>query len=110
MSQQKLYVITREDLKPGYQAVQAVHAAIDFIFKYPDISRNWHDISNYLVILSVPTESELKRTAQTLTAANLLFSPFHEPDIDNQLTAIAIEPSEKAQRFCSGYKLALKDK
>lgn len=96
-------------MSPGQQAVQSAHAAIDFIFKYPHISKDWHELSNYFVILSVPTESELQRTAQTLEAADLLFSPFYEPDIDNQLTAIAIEPSEKAQRFCSRYKLALKE-
>ena len=88
--------------------MQAAHAVADFIITNPEVSREWHDTSNYLIILSVSTESELQRTAQTLKAADLTFSPFHEPDINNQLTAIAIEPSDKAKRFCSGFKLALK--
>jgi len=88
--------------------VQAAHAVADFIFKYPQVAKEWHDTSNYLVILSVPTESELSKASQTLTDANLLFSPFHEPDIDNELTAIAIEPSDKARKFCSRFGLALR--
>lgn len=109
MSQQKLYVITRDDLSPAQQAVQSAHAVADFIISNPEVSKFWHDTSNYLIILSVPTEFELQRTAQTLKAADLTFSPFHEPDIDNQLTAIAIEPSDRARSFCSRFKLALKD-
>ena len=89
--------------------MQSAHAVADFIINYPEIAREWHDTSNYLVILSVPTESELSKASQKLADADLLFSLFHEPDINNQLTAIAIEPSEKARRFCSRYKLALRD-
>ena len=105
-----MYVITRDDLSVGYQAVQSSHAAIDFVIKYPELAREWHERSNYLVILSVPSESELQQVVQTLTDRNLLFQPFHEPDIDNQLTAVAIEPSERAKRFCSRFKLALRSK
>ena len=96
-------------MTPAQQAVQSAHAVADFILSNPEVSRTWHDTSNYLIILSVPTESELQQAAQTLIAADLTFSPFHEPDIDNQLTAIAVEPSEEAKRFCSGFKLALKN-
>ena len=88
--------------------MQSAHAVADFIISHHEVAKVWHEQSNYLIILSVPTEYDLQRTAQTLSAANLLFSPFHEPDIDNQLTAIAIEPSDEAKKFCSQFKLAFK--
>jgi len=34
---------------------------------------------------------------------------FFEPDIGNQLTAIALEPSERAGKLTSNLPLALKD-
>ena len=35
-------------------------------------------------------------------------SKFYEPDLDNDLTAIAIEPSSKARRMVSSLPLMLK--
>jgi hypothetical protein len=37
------------------------------------------------------------------------FSVFKEPDIDNQITAIALEPGSKSKKICSNLSLALKD-
>jgi hypothetical protein len=39
----------------------------------------------------------------------LRFSIFREPDFDNQVTAIAIEPGENGKKFCSSLPLALKE-
>jgi hypothetical protein len=33
---------------------------------------------------------------------------FREPDINNEITAIAVEPSEKSRKLCSNLPLALK--
>ena len=37
------------------------------------------------------------------------YSSFREPDINNQITALAIEPGDKGRRFCSSLPLALKE-
>jgi hypothetical protein len=52
----KLYLITRADLIPGSQAVQACHAARQFAADYPEIEREWFERSNYLAFLAVPDE------------------------------------------------------
>ncbi|MEB4918415.1 hypothetical protein RXP95_29890, partial [Pseudomonas aeruginosa] len=39
---------------------------------------------------------------------NISFSIFIEPDINNQVTAIAIAPGEAATKLCSSIPLALK--
>lgn len=104
----KLYIITREDLSPAYQAVQATHAAVDFIFQYKDKANVWHSISNSIIILSVPTEQHLYAIADTLRGLSISFNNFTEPDIGNELTALALVPSREATQFCKQFRLALR--
>lgn len=106
---QKLIVITRRDLAPGYQAVQAAHAAIEFQHEHPQISKEWNTYSKYLIFLSVENENELKFLLQKAQIRNIVYSTFNEPDIGNQLTAIALEPSEISYKLTSGLPLALKE-
>lgn len=102
-------VITRKDLSPGYQAVQAAHAAIEFQHEHPEIAKQWNTESKYLVFLSVPNEQSLLKLLIKAQDCNLNYSAFYEPDIGNQLTAIAIEPSEKSMKLCSNIPLALNE-
>ena len=106
----KLYVITRRDLEPGYQAVQSIHAAIQFKFEYPELSKDWYEQSNYLGLLSVTNEQELLQLIEQAATHSIHCSIFREPDIDNQITAIALAPGPKSKKLCSRLPLALKDK
>ena len=105
----KLIAITHKDLKPGYQAVQASHAAIEFIFEHPEIAHDWYNISKYLVFLSVKNLDELVELSEKLSYKGIKHSKFYEPDIGNELTAIALEPTSKARKLVSSYPLLLKD-
>ena len=105
---QKLVSITRRDLIPGSQAVQAAHAAIDFQHQYPTIAQHWNKNSNYLIFLSVENEQELKRFIQKFQIYDLKHTVFVEPDLDNQITAVCVEPSERTQKLCSHLPLALR--
>ncbi len=102
---EKLYVVTRRDLSPGQQAVQSIHAAVEFCLEYPQITRKWHNNSNYLVFLAVNDEEELGTLCADATETGISFAVFHEPDIDDELTAIAIEPA--GAKLCKGMRLAL---
>lgn len=82
----------------GYQAVQSTHAAINFIFEHQDRAGPWHE-SNYLVQLSVANEKELEELIGKCQKAYLALTIFKEPDIDNQITAICIEPSKLTQKI-----------
>lgn len=108
MSQNKLYVITRDDLSLAQQAVQSAHAAVDFVINYPKESREWHDTSNYLIVLSVSNEEELEKLYNRAIKHGLCALAFREPDINNQITSVAIEPSKEAKRICKKLSLALK--
>lgn len=109
MQVSKLFVITRKDLPPGYQLTQSTHAAIDFQHKYPGISKQWQNNSNYLVCLSANNESDLIKYISKAKERNIKFCAFYEPDINNQLTAVAFEPTSESKKLCSNLSLALKE-
>jgi peptidyl-tRNA hydrolase len=103
-----LFVVTREDINPGYQAVQSGHALVEFMYEHPEQSTNWYNISKYLVFLTVKNQKELIELSNKLSWRGVLFSEFHEPDLNNELTAIAIEPSSKSCKLVSSMPLLLK--
>ena len=105
----RLYVLTRNDLghyynndnptvklfDPSYQAVQGAHAVAQFMMEHPD--SEWKN--GYLIFLAVEDEGELKEWRGHLQFDNdeiyddrkkVPFSLFYEPDLNNQLTAIAV--------------------
>jgi len=103
----RLYILTRNDLgnvykkddnvtlfDPSYQAVQGAHAVAQFMMEHPD--NEWKN--GYLIFLAVEDEGDLKEWRGDLQVDNYMkssekqvpFSLFYEPDLDNQLTAIAV--------------------
>jgi hypothetical protein len=90
----RLYVLTRNDLGLAYQAVQGAHAVAQFVLDYPD--NEWKN--GYLIFMAEEDEDELKYWRGNLQFDNdmlsdekkIPFSLFYEPDLDNQLTAIAV--------------------
>ena len=104
----KLYIIVRKDLEPGIQIAQACHAAIEFSLKNPDKCNEWHVKSNYIAILAAKDEEELEGLHERLHIKKINHLSFRESDLDNQLTAIAIEPGDKSRRITSSFPLALK--
>ena len=105
---QKLIVITRRDLSPGYQAVQSAHAAIEFQHEHSEIAKKWNTESKYLIFLSVENESELFHYLDKIKYYGIKYTTFTEPDIGNQLTAVCIEPSERSRKLVSRLPLILK--
>lgn len=93
---------------PGQQAVQSSHAAIDFCFSHPEISKEWHTLSNYLINLSTSDESQLKILSTKLRLLGVEFSEFREPDLGNQLTALAFLSNEKTRKVTGNLPLMLK--
>jgi hypothetical protein len=87
----------------------AAHAAIQWQFDFPDIAKEWFDNSSYLALLSVANEVELQHLAEKAHLQEIKVSIYREPDVDNQITAIALEPHIKSKKLCSSIKLALKD-
>lgn len=104
----KLYIITREDLFPGQQLAQSIHAARQFAADFPEIEKQWFEQSNTIVCLSVKNLFSLWELIDKAQRHNVKVSYFREPDLENQLTAIALEPTKKTSEICRGLPLALK--
>jgi len=109
----KLYLVTRADLRHGSQAAQLVHGMATFAKDYPSTFETWERESNFVVCLTVPDEEALNKLfweAERIsneTENGLVVSYFREPDWDDALTCVVLEPDERRlQELCLGLPLA----
>ncbi len=103
----KLYIVVRNDLAPGLQAAQAVHAKELFTHEHSELNAEWYEKSNNIVLLQVPSKEELVALAYRMTTQSIQTSLFREPDLGNEPTAIAVGPD--GARLLSTLPLALRD-
>jgi peptidyl-tRNA hydrolase len=89
----KLYIIVRDDLSPGQQAVQGMHALRQFVAECSDADIFWFATSNTLAVLSVPNERALGVLYRKAKDRSVPVAAFREPDRDNEMTSIAIGPT-----------------
>lgn len=87
---------------------QSCHVAFQFAAEHPDITNKWMNESNYICILESSNEYELCQLIEKTIKLNLKISVFREPDLGNQITSIAIEPSSISKKLCANFKLALR--
>jgi len=90
----------------GLQTAQAGHGIVEFCLKYPKLTREWHDKSNYIVILAVDNEDELASIIQKASSRGIIHTYFREPDLDDAITAVVLEPSLDSRKLSSHIKLA----
>lgn len=81
----KLYVLIRKDLSHAQRAVQGGHAIAQFLLDNP--STEWDN--GTLVFLGVSSEKHLYNWKEKLYNQGIEYSEFREPDIGDQLTALA---------------------
>lgn len=102
----KIYVVVRDDLDPGDQLAQAVHAAFAYGHADPHGVDAWIHGANNVVVLAVRTEQELADLAARIHKdTDALHVEIREPDLADELTAIAV--AEQAERLLSSLPLAL---
>lgn len=89
----------------GVASTQATHAAIDFQYEHPEIAQKWQRHSNYLALLTTENEETLTALIVKATMRGIKHTIFREPDRDNQITAVAFEPSIEAQKLTSSLPL-----
>jgi hypothetical protein len=105
----KLYIVTRSDISPGQRATQSAHAAFLFSVEHPLLTKLWYQESTYLVLLCATDEPKLAALATQLQAADRLVSLWREPDLNNELTAIAVEPGTASSRILANLPLTLRE-
>jgi hypothetical protein len=97
----KLYIIVDSSLSPGLKMAQGIHASKLFEREYPELEQQWYEESNNIVVLE---HEDLVDVARELEQLGYKLSRFHEPDLDDALTAVCAEP--KAWRVLSNIRLA----
>jgi len=102
----KLYLVTRKDLSPGYQVAQTAHAVAEFAISHPELFEKWYRTSQYVVALESKTLEHLSELHKKGKELNIPVAGFHEPDLDNQLTAVAFAPSEHTAKLLTQLPLA----
>src|SRR4051794_34534232 len=97
----RLYVVTRRDLAAPAQAVQSCHAALQFVAEHEAYRRLCASIP--LVLLTAHDEAALQELAWAAEDRGVLYSTFREPDLENQATALALEPGVASRRLCNSW-------
>lgn len=96
----RAYVVTRRDLPTIQRGVQAAHALVELTHSVPPSDkhfRSWVEDHKTLLILSVKDEAELEAFhswAHAFAIRGGFGRPkeFREPDIGDQITAVALYP------------------
>ena len=92
-NENKLYVVTRRDLSPGYQIVQSCHAVESFARAFPWEVDFHLKVGDTMVCLAARNESDLFELFVIMKATGASTIAFWEPDI-NEYTAFAVAPSD----------------
>ena len=83
----RLYVLISNKLSPVYGCVQGGHAVAQYLLEHP--KQDWNN--QYLIYLY----ANVNVWKRKLDMFGLDYSSFREPDLDNALTALAVEDEGK---------------
>lgn len=86
----KLFVIVQSALSAGLKIAQALHAFRQFVESYPHLEGYWFKEHNNIVVLQ---SEDLSSLAERLETEGFRISKFCEPDLNDTLTAICVEPA-----------------
>ena len=97
----KLYILIDQNLDPIYGAVQGGHAVAEWLLEHWQLDKegdpqwSWHN--DYLIYLQADLKDIEENYLEFMPYIN--FTNFFEPDLNNQLTAIAIHESDMSDRL-----------
>lgn len=110
-----LIVVVREDIDPGLEAAQAVHAATELALRWRTAVEVWDAGAEPTVILlgarDEPHLQELYSKLVALEATGKLAiarAIFHEPDLQGQATAFGCFGDDQVRRLFSSLPRALR--
>lgn len=89
--------------------MQPAHALAQFAIQHQKVFKEWQHNHKNLIVLAVESEDALHQLLTRAQSQQVKVSAFREPDIGNELTAIALEPCEKTYSLTGHLKLALRE-
>lgn len=98
--------MTHAELATGYQTAQIAHVVAEFAIAEPVIAAHWKQLSNSLIALEAETAEHLSRIQEEAKALGLTVVEFREPDMGDELTALAFAPSVQTREFLSNLPCA----
>jgi len=85
----RIYTLTRTDISDGQKGIQAAHSLAQYIIDYnPHQKGEWSNGS--IINLGLGSQKSIKRWIKKLDDLNLKYSIFREPDMNHEITSIAI--------------------
>ena len=84
---QRLYVLISNKLDSIYGCVQGGHAVAQWLLDHPQ--QDWNN--NYLIYVTADSPKWKKR----LDICGMDYTEFKEPDVNNQITALAVLNNDK---------------
>lgn len=101
-----MYIVTHASLTAGQQIAQIAHAMAQFAIEKPSHFETWHKTSQYIITLQSEDCGKFRQLLEEADARGLDYAKFHEPDLDNQVTAAAFIPHPDVSRFLAQLPLA----
>ena len=101
-----MYIAIRRDLSVPQQVVQSCHAAIEASKVYHENG----DIHPSVISIDVKSEEALRKFKEHAEQGGFITKEFREPNMDHQITSVAVYPVSEDQRgYFRKYQL-LKDR
>ena len=110
LREDKLYLVTHAQLSAGYQTAQIAHATADFIMNNPQLAKQWHTVSNSVIILEAKNAEHLSELQETAETRGIITTEFREPDLGDEITAVTFAPGVATRKLlsslpCAGRKM-----
>lgn len=100
----KLYVLVRNDLSKSQQAVQGGHAVAEYMKEVWYGEEEWNN--GTLIYLRGGDLDQLKASYDFLHGKEPVeIAAFHEPDLDNEMTAFAVLGTRRVDHLMGRFKL-----
>lgn len=98
--------MTHTNLTVGHQITQTAHVIAELAVAHPEHFSKWHNLSQSIIVLQTPSSESLFELYVRAQDASLTVEAFREPDLGDEITALAFLPHAENVRFLANLPLA----
>lgn len=104
-----MYLVTHGNLSAGYQVAQVAHVVAEYVLNRPESAKTWHHLSNSLIVLEAKDAEALSELQEKAKSRSIDVQEFREPDLGDEITALAFAPGKATKKLLSNLPLAGKN-